>query len=78
MPLPPLAVGVPPMFVPVGLQLEIDWFEPALATGLGLTVTVEPEVALQPCVSVTVNEYEVVPEGLTVGLAIAAAPLFQV
>ena len=76
-PPPPLAVGVPPIDAPVGLQLGIVILAPALATGLGLTITLVEAVAEQPRESVTVTAYEVFTVGLTVGLAMLAAPLFQ-
>ena len=56
MPPPPLAVGLPPICTPLGLQVVKLTFEPALAVGTDLTVNVVLAVALHPLVSLTVNE----------------------
>ena len=45
------------------------WFGPALAVGLGSTVIVIDEVAVQPRLSVTVTVYVVVVVGEAVGFA---------
>jgi len=52
---PPLAVGLPPICIPVGLQLDTVLVEPALAVGVGLTTTLVVAVAEHPLWSDTVK-----------------------
>jgi hypothetical protein len=53
--MPPLAVGLPPMPMPVVLHTGKVLSNPASATGVGFTVTVVLAVAVHPLLSVTVT-----------------------
>jgi hypothetical protein len=73
----PLAVGLPPICIPVGLQLGWVTSGPAFTVGLDLTFTTDDAVAVHVCESVTVTVYVAVETGVTVGFAIDAAPLLH-
>ena len=66
-PVPPDAVGAPPIFVLLPLQMEV--VVPAFAVGLGFTKTVDVLVEVLELASVTVTVYAVVVAGDAVGFA---------